>query len=510
VTLFADRSYLASRSAFHQMGQQALVGICFDKEAAEKLVVTISEEMARIEAEVEPKLPPRKLNKGEEKEFTVPAKPFKKDGTLSSTMEKFLAKHGVDVLAGTFPPTIQWLDNSFHTIEAGAVLPATKPMKLGQEEHLKDWLLSEGWKPTMFNVKKDPKTGKPMRDPKSGREVRTSPKLHEKGRLCPGLEDLMEGGSGMVKQVLHWLKLRSRLGTLTNADGERGWLNDPRLAYDGRLTAGSYGLTSTFRQKHSGVRNVPKAKDDVVLGKEFRSLFIAAPGKVLVGWDASSLEDRIKAHYTFQFDDGAYARKILDPDYDVHQEAADLWSIPRHTAKNGVYALAYNAGPRKVAETIKCSVQDAEEYHRKYWELNKPLKQLEERVTQWWEQKGDKKWIKTIDGRLVPARSAHSRVNTLIQSTGAILFDWALVWLDWKLGGLKIGVDGMPCWMYNGYVAKRVGYFHDEAIVECDPEVAEDIQRLGEESVRAAGRRFKLNVPLESEGACGQTWAELK
>lgn len=503
-TLLQDKAYLASRAAFYAMAEQALTGIQFDQEAARTLVERISKEMREIEDEIEPKLPPRKLKKGEESAFTIPAKPFKKDGSLSSVMERFLERHGVTEFTTTY---FRWpLDGSFQTYEAGALLPASMPMKLGQEQDLKDWLLSLGWKPTLFNTKKDPKTGKPMRDPKTRKEIRTSPKLHEKGKLCTGLEDL---DSALVKQVLHWLKLRSRLGSLTNEDGERGWLNDARLAYDGRLTAGSYGYTSTFRQKHSGVRNIPKAKDDVVLGKEFRALFTAAPGKVLVGWDASSLEDRIKAHYTYQFDDGEYARKILAPGYDVHQEAADVWGIPRHTAKNGVYALAYNAGPQKLAETIKCSLHEAEEYHRKYWEMNSALKQLEERVHAWWETRGNKKWIRTIDGRLVPTRSPHSLVNALIQSTGAVLFDWALCWLDWKLGGIQY-VDGYPSFVYNGYVARRVGYFHDEAIVECDPEIAEDILGLGKESVRAAGRRFKLNVPLESDGNIGQTWADLK
>jgi hypothetical protein len=506
--LSRDRSYLASRHAFFSMNQQSLTGIKFDQEAARALVTRIQGEMKEIEDEVEPKLPPRKLNKGEEKDVTVPAKPFKKDGSHSASLLSFLERHGCTIEPGA--TYFQWKDGSFHTIEAGAILPDSKPTKLGQEAHLKTWLLEQGWKPTYFNTKKDPKTGKPMRDPKTRKEIRTSPKLHEKGKLCPGLDELMKDGTGVIKQVILWLKLRSRLGNLTNIDDEKGWLNDPRLALDGRLSAGSYGLTQSHRQKHSVVRNVPKAKDDVVYGKEFRALFIAPEGKVLVGWDASSLEDRIKGHYTYQFDGGAYARKILTPGYDVHQEAADAWGIPRHTAKNGVYALAYNAGPPKLAETIKCSLAEAEEYHRKYWEINDPLVKLESKVKHWWEIKGNKKWIKTIDGRLIPTRSPHSLVNNLIQSTGAVLFDWALTWLDWKLGGLQVGVDGMPCYLYNGYVAKRVGYFHDEGIMECDPEIADEILELGKASIRAAGRRFKLNVPLESEGSIGKSWADLK
>jgi hypothetical protein len=500
------KPYLSSRFSFFSMGMQSHAGIQFDQEAARKLVTHIQEEMAKIEAEVEPQLPPRRLKKAEEANYTLPAKPYKKDGQHSASLVKFFEKHNVTEVSETY---FRWIDGSFQSIQAGFLLPVSMPMKLGENESFKDWLLAEGWVPVFYNVKRDPATGKPMRDPKTRKEIKTAPKLHEKGKLCPGLEALMEGGSDIVRQVILWLKLRSRLSNLINDDGERGWLNDPRLAYDGRLSADSYGLTQSHRQKHATVRNIPKAKDDVVLGKEFRSLFIAAPGKVLVGWDANALEDRIKGHFTYQFDGGAYARKILAPGYDVHQEAADAWGISRQTAKSGVYALAYNAGPARLAETIKCSLAEAEVYHRKYWEINDPLVRLGQKVKQWWEIHGDKKWIKTIDGRLIPTRYPHALVNNLIQSTGSVLFDWSLSWLAIKLGNWQ-WVDNVPCFLYNGYVAKRVGFFHDEALMECDPEIAEDVAELGMESIRAAGRRFELKVPLEAEAKIGLSWKDLK
>ena len=206
-------------------------------------------------------------------------------------------------------------------IVAGSQLPKEVPITLDDESTpLKDYFLSQGWEPTFFNQKKDEK----------GFKVNTSPKFADKGKLCPNLE-VMQGE--IVKPIVKYLSLGNRLGVLAGKDGDKGWLNHPRLAYDGRLPAGSSGITPTFRQKHTTVCNVPKNKPDVLLGKEFRSLFIAAPGKVLVGWDASSLEDRVKGHWTFKYDGGAYASKILDPDFDVHQENADTWGLTRQEAK---------------------------------------------------------------------------------------------------------------------------------------------------------------------------------
>ena len=85
-----------------------------------------------------------------------------------------------------------------------------------------------------------------------------------------------------------------------------------------------------------------------------------------MGWDASSLEDRVKGHWTFKYDGGAYASKILDPEFDVHQENADTWGLTRQEAKGGTYALAYNCGVATLAKTLKCSNAQAAKYHEAY------------------------------------------------------------------------------------------------------------------------------------------------
>lgn len=492
---FKEDWWIAAKRRMFLLGNQAEGGVCFDTDKATILLERINIMTSGIENEVEPQLPLRPLNKGETDSWRLPARPFLKSGEWSSAMLKWMERTGAERIDNS---TIRLQENEYAVVGSQPTI-TTGPMRLANQSDLKDYLLREGWEPTLFNVQKDAR-GKPVKDDR-GRQVNTSPKFHERGKLCPNLE-LMEGE--LIKQVIRWLSLRNRRSVV------EGWLANPRLEYDGRLTAGGSGLTPTMRVKHVSVANVPKAKDDVLLGHEMRDLFCAPKGRVLVGWDASGLEDRIKAHWTYKYDGGEYANKILDPNYDVHQEAADLWGIPRHTSKNGVYALAYRCGVAKLAQTIKCSMADAKRYHEAYWELNSALVALEDKLALHWETWGNKKRIRGLDGRPIHTRSRHSLVNSLIQSTGAILFDYSLLWLDKQLGTVYHDSKNGPHYLFKGSIVKRVIEYHDEVVFECDKEVAEELAALGAESVRWAGRYFKLNVALESEGTVGHSWKDLK
>lgn len=484
---------LAHKSHF-LMACQEQTGVCFDVEKAKQLEQRIRKELQEIREKVEPQLPLRELNKGEASDYTFPAKPWKKDGSWSSHMERFAERHA---LVKKDDHTVEFEGQEIEVV-AGSTLPKKVPISLDDKgEYLKNWLISQGWVPTLFNVKKDTK----------GYKVPSSPKISDKGRLCPNLEAM---NGELVRPIVKYLSLNNRLGVLAGREGDAGWISNERLAFDGRLSAGSTGLTPTFRVKHKIVCNIPKNKPDVLLGKEFRSLFCAEPGMVLVGWDASSLEDRVKAHWTHQFDNGKYAAKILDPNYDAHQENADIWGLERQEAKSGTYALAYSCGVNTLAKTLKCSEADAKRYHEAYWKANKSVKDLEEALARYWEYEGKKKYIKGLDGRKVLIRKKSALVNTLIQSSASILMDYAACWMDAKLGGIVLDKAGKPCYTYKGHTVRRVIFMHDEYVFECDPDIAEEVAKLGEESIRAAGRYYKLKVPLESTGCIGKDWSELK
>jgi DNA polymerase-1 len=231
--------YLASKCAFNLMGQQAATGFPFDSASALLLAEHIKKEMKQIEDEVEPQLPPRPLKKSEQGHYTVPAKPFKKDGSPSAVMEKWLDKHGLQLIGINH---VQW-EGELVKIEGGKELPATAKMTLGNQDDIKNWLIDEcDWVPTLFNYKKDER-GKPVRDDK-GKLIPTSPKMQDQGRLCPNLENVQ---GDVARAVVKWLSFRNRLSVL------EGWLSNPRVAIDGRLSASASGITSTHRARHTTV-----------------------------------------------------------------------------------------------------------------------------------------------------------------------------------------------------------------------------------------------------------------
>lgn len=512
---FQSDHWLASTKSFHLMGQQAVTGIGFDIEGACRLRDRIAGMMTEIENEVEPRLPPRPLNKGELKEYCIPAKPWKKDGTLSSTFEKWMEKVGAKLYTQR---DIKIGDEVFPII-GGTETITTGVMRLGNQDAIKDYLLSIGWIPTLFNFKKDAR-GKPERDAK-GNYIKTTPKMQENGKLCPNLE-AMEGP--MVKQIVKWLSLRNRKSVV------EGWLGNPRVEFDGRLSAGSSGITPTQRQKHVTCVNVPKAEDGVLLGKEMRRLFIAKrPGYVLVGYDASALENRTEAHNCYPYPGGPeYAEEVLDGDPHtknafiafyteellkaglVMEEGVKenpIFKPFRSKSKAGKYCLTYGGTGPKLAKTLGHPPEKGQEIYDLFWDTNPALKGFKDRITQFWETQGDKKWIPGIDGRRIYCRSKHSLVNYKFQSDGAVPMDYSLLYMDKWLGGIKLDKDGYPCYVYKDWPIYRCIYMHDEGLWEVPEHLAVEIGEMGVRSIESAGRMLRMRVPLTGEYKVGSSWA---
>ena len=514
--------YLCSKLTFNGMVKQGITGFPFDVHKAMSLCAHIREEMKKIEEDVEPRLPPRPLKKGEEKDYTFPARPFKMDGTLSAHGKSFLEKHGLFLIGLDH---VQWRDGAedkLVKIEGGKLLPATAKMQLSEESTpLKDWFISLGWIPTIWNFKKDER-GKVMRDDK-GQPIRTSPKIHEKGEVCPNLMDLPGDMGAMVKEIATYFSLKHRFGTINS------WLNNERLPIDGCLTAGSSGITNTHRQKHTVVCNVPKAEEGVLLGKEMRSLFIPFEGHVQVGFDAAALENRVEAHYCYSMKGGeAYAEEVLNGDphtknafvfYPSKLESLSLrfgstskddprFKPFRSRSKNGKYCLSYGGRGPKLAATLGLPEAMGESLYDAFWDANEPLKLLKERLERFWETTGEKKWIKGIDGRKLYSRSKHSLVNLLFQSCGAITMEYAFLFIEKWLGGIQEDSCKRPCFLYKGHVIYRLGFFHDEGQFSCPPEIADELGSLCCRAVVQAGRYLKLKVPMAGEYVVGKDWSQ--
>lgn len=500
---------------YYLYSAQAFTGIQFNKEAAEKLVKEIEEEMQQIESEVLPQLPARKLKEGEKKHYSMPAKPFKKDGSLSSTMEKWLEKHNAKVLDGF---TIEAY-GSVYKIEANKLLDVTLPMEIKDGDDIKEWFISQGWVPSFWNFKRDPVTGKPMRDDK-GEVINTTPKIQEMGKICPNLLKL---NGELPKKIVKFLSLRNRASVVS------GWLNDWRLGFDGRLSAEITGYTPTFRVKHSKIVNLPKASPEVIKGYEVRSLFIASKDMKYVSADAAALENRTVADYTYSFDDGKFADLVLNGDshsfnakiffpketagFDVTSKDFNKddpgFKPYRNKAKTGAYSLAYGASVKKFTKSLGLSEADGQKAYDNYWKANEGLKLFKESTAHFWNTKGMKKYILGKDGRLLSARSKHLLVNLSGQSLGATVITYALCMVDNWLGWMQIDDLGRPYYDYKGCIVRRLAAFHDQGDYESEPEVAEDVGKMIVKGIVKAGQMLGMRVELDGEYKVGNNAAEI-
>lgn len=511
-------SFASASKALHKdyylYSAQAYTGILFDKKAAEKLIAEIDVEMEEIEREVLPQLPPRKLKEGEKKLYSMPQKPYRKDGTLSAIMEKWIEKHeGVQKENGKW----EFYGKEYDII-GGQLLDIQLPMEIKDGDDIKEWFMQRSWKPSMWNFKRDER-GKPMRDAK-GEVITTSPKIQEGGKICPNLLKL---DGELPKRIVRFLSLRNRKSVVT------GWLNNWRLEFDGRLSAEISGYTPTFRVKHSCITNLPKASPEVVKGYEMRSLFVVDKGMKYVSADAAALENRTVADYTFKHDNGKFADLVLNgdshsynatiffpketamfdvesPDFDKDDPKFKPW---RNKAKTGAYSLAYGASVKKFTKSLDLTEQAGKVAYENYWNANEGLKKFKEEMEKQWEGIGQKKYIVGKDGRVLSVRSKHLLVNLCGQSLGATVITYALCFIDNKLGWLQIDEMGRPYYNYKGHVVKRLAAFHDQGDFEAEPEVAEEIGQLIVDYIKKAGEVLNMQVELDGEFKVGANAAEI-
>lgn len=512
-------AYKCGQKSFYLMSCQELTGFKFDVEGGKSLAVRIEQMMEDIRLEVEPQLPPRALKKSEESFYSMPAKPYKKDGSYSSAWTKFVEKHNGKQLEHNFEGDEWEFYGKPYFVEPSYMLDVKLPMEMANQDQMKDWFLDIGWQPTLYNYKKD-SNGKPFRDNK-GKLIPTSPKIQEQGKICKNLER-MDGP--LVKLVVKWLSLRNRQSVLN------GWLNNHRLAMDGRIGAGRTGIASTHRQKHKTVVNVPKASEKVLLGKEFRSLWISEDGMLIAAGDAAALEGRVQGHYCYKYDNGATAEELLKGDvhsknaryafydhvpdvkkFDIH--ASDFskdhptFKPYRDSSKNGYYACMYGCAGAKLASTLGIPVKMGNTKLEAFWEANPATKALKENLERYWTSVGREKYLPAIDGRMLCTRKKSALLNTIFQSCGGISMDYALCFMDCWLGGLH-WKDRKPYYLYKGHTVRRIGYWHDEAEFECDLEIATEIGQLIEKAIEKAGQYLKLKVPLAGEAKTGKSWME--
>ena len=105
----------------------------------------------------------------------------------------------------------------------------------------------------------------------------------------------------------------------------------------------------------------------VPYGKECRSLFTVPDGYVLIGCDASGLELRCLAHYLGAFDEGSFARELLDGD--VHSKNQKQIGLPsRDMAKRVIYGIIYGIGDTRLGSIVEKTSYEGKRIKAKLFE----------------------------------------------------------------------------------------------------------------------------------------------
>lgn len=448
------------RRVCETLDEQAANGWYLDVKKCQELINMLSPQIVETEQALIPKLPPVYENKWKRKPVM---KPFKQDGTFNSRVMNYVPEDRLHEVAGEFC-RIQF-----------------RPMKLNDYNYLKNWLLSIGWIPANWNYKKD-RFNKPMKDA-NGKLIKTSPKL-PKGDEWDSVAELAKNDD--LKLISHYNKLNHRRNVITGLiDNVRG---------DCRVPAGGTNpQTNTQRVGHRVVVNIPRA-EGTFLGQEMRSLFIAAPGKILVGCDAKSLEARILAHYLWKYDQRLAETLISGDIHEINKEKYAEFNITtRNIAKGLLYELVYGAWIPKLMLLHNLTEQQALKLYHKFWKEHPAILTFKEDIKKEYKKF---KYILGIDGRPLTVRYEHALLNTLIQSAGAIIMK-----LGYCIFAKRVKDLGLDC--------KLVGFFHDEYDSETTPELGEQIGQLKAWSMEEAGRQFKLNVPILGDYKIGMSWAEV-
>ena len=288
----------------------------------------------------------------------------------------------------------------------------------------------------------------------------------------------------IAKKLSKYLLIQKRIGML--AEGDEAWL---KVEKKGRI----YGFVNhngavTGRCTHRGPNMAQVPSCGSPYGKECRSLFGVPTGMSLVGVDAAGLELRCLAHYMARWDDGAFAKELLEGDiHTANQQAAGLET--RNQAKSFIYAFLYGAGPAKLGSVVGGGYAEGKKLQQRFLTKVPALKMLKAAV----ETAAERGVIIGIDGRRLRIRSAHAALNTLLQSAGAIAMKQATVLMSEQAAA---------------YGAKQVAHIHDEIQWEVPDQHAEAWAVLCKDCITKAGEILNFRCRLDGASRVGKTWAD--
>ena len=280
------------------------------------------------------------------------------------------------------------------------------------------------------------------------------------------------------------------------------------VAPDGRIHATfnqTVARTGRLSSDQPNLHNIPVRREE---GRQFRRVFIPAPGSVLLVADYNQIELRCIAHLAE--DPGLI--EAFTSGTDIHNATASrVFGVEpkavtldqRSKAKMVSYGLAYGMESYGLSQRLNIPFEEAAGILDAYFVAFPNVKAYMDRTVIEARMRG---YTETLFGRRRPIpelsnsnfriRQAGERqaMNAGIQGLAADIFKVALVRVDQAL------IDA-------GVASRIVLQVHDEVLVEVPEAEREEVGPLVIDLMRHAA---ELNVPLEVNVAWGDTWADAK
>jgi DNA polymerase I-like protein with 3'-5' exonuclease and polymerase domains len=423
-----------------------------DKEGLWSLIEKIGEEIYEIEERVEPKLGDMEILI--DKEPKTPR--YTKNGNYTQATARMLS---------------EWKGDYVDISDAHKETPPIKPgeefqrkqtvkARLGNQEHLKEFLYKIGWTPDDWNWKKV-----------GGEFVKVSPKLTTKSLTALG---------DIGVDIDMYFTLRARKSIL------EGWLDaiDER---DDRLYGDVVDLgAASGRQTHKIIANIPSPK--AKYGKEIRELMKSEPEKTLISADGASYQARIMAHFV---GDEEFTQEILAGD--IHQKNADAIGCSRDKAKPFFFAWAFGAGGAKLGRILGVSAKEGAEAKDKFLARWPQLADLTAKV----QGAAERGYIKAIDGRRLYAPEAYKAFNYLIQGTEAILMKATVVKINEQF-------------QQDNIKANQLLFYHDECTWELeDPGQVKEAESIIKHWFEEAPKLYGVTIMEAGDIKSGNTYMEV-
>lgn len=231
------------------------------------------------------------------------------------------------------------------------------------------------------------------------------------------------------------------------------------------------------------------------LGGRMRELWLARPGRVLVGTDAEGIQLRVLAHY---MEDKEFIHSVTegskDNETDPHSlNCKRIGMGTRDNAKTFIYAFLLGAGDSKIGEIYNAGKSAGKELKENFIKSTPGLSKLKKQRIPTEARRG---YTIGFDGRKIYCDDPHLMMAMYLQGGEAVIMKLALYLSITEIKELNLD-------------ARLVNVVHDEMLFDCLPEHAERVKEITERSIAEAGELLQLKCPMKGEGKIGTNWLEV-